>query len=96
MGLWRDAENETQERSKRKATGYTENDIETAMDPQLEINLTKRFHASYKFGLSEYELLWSHLLGRLRREIDRGNHSLSKGWAPNGNRDARSPHEGFA
>ena len=76
VGLWRDAENGTQERSKRKTTGYSKNDMETAMDPQLEINLTKRFHTTYKFGLSGYELLWSHLLGRLHREIDRGNHSL--------------------
>ena len=76
IGLWRDAENETQERSKRKAVGYTETDMEVALDPSLEVNLVRRFHTAYKYSLSEHELLWGHLLGRLRREIDRGNHTL--------------------
>ena len=76
IGLWRNAENETQEKSKRKATGYTDTDMEVALDPTPEIHLVKRFSTPYKYSLSEHELLWSHLLGSLRREIDRGNHSL--------------------
>ena len=54
IGLWCDAENETQERSKREAVGYTDTDMEVAFDPGLEVHFVKRFATSYKYSFSEH------------------------------------------
>jgi len=75
-GIWRDAENEADERSKRKATGYSDNDMELPLDEPIIQGLKEKFLSIYSFEFTEAETLWSHLLGRLKREIDRKSHSL--------------------
>ena len=50
--------------------------MEIPLDGKVAETLLKAFVNTYKFDLSDYEILWPYLLGRLRKEIDSGNHSL--------------------
>ena len=56
--------------------GYTDADMEVALDPGLEVRFVKRFATDYKHSLSEHDLLRSHLLSRLRRDINKGKPHL--------------------
>ena len=76
VGLWRDSENAEDEKSKRKASGLAEVEMELPLDDGILDDLHARFAARYKFSLKETEVLWAHLLGRLKREFDRKTHSL--------------------
>lgn len=76
IGVWRAAESKAQEKRKRRAASWKDEEILAPLDLALEQNLVQGVAQSYGFGLSEHELIWPHMLGRLRREVDRSSHSL--------------------
>ena len=76
--IWRDAQVLCVERVKRKAIGETSEDLEVPLPEDVAARLQANFERAYDFSLNEHEVLWSHMLGRIRREIEKKTHSLIK------------------
>ena len=55
---------------KRKLEGVTEAALETPL-PQENVDNLNRSHAqSYGYALSAFALMWPHILGRAKKELD--------------------------
>lgn len=77
VGIWRDAAADEKLKCESRARGVDEMaDIEAPLPVEEVDNLLARFEKYYNFSLAEGEILWSHLLNRLRKEIDRNRHQL--------------------
>ena len=74
--IWRDASVMCVERVKRKALGESSEDLEVPLPEDVATRLHASFEQAYAFSLNEHEVLWSHMLGRIRREIEKKTHSL--------------------
>ena len=55
---------------RRQVEGVTDQALETPLNQEEVDSLNNRYRRSYGYSLTPFELLWPHLWGRLRREID--------------------------
>ena len=59
---------------KRKLEGVAETEMEVNIDPEVANAPKAQYAKDYGYTLQRHEILWSHLLGRLRKEIDMSVH----------------------
>ena len=52
------------------AKGVLDEEMEIPLDQMVVDDLNTKHKASYGYELSPFEMLWGHLLGRLKREVD--------------------------
>ena len=62
--------------AKRKAEGWEDTSLEVPLGGDLVNTLLDQFEQEYRWRPDESELLWDHLLGRLKREKDNDAHTL--------------------
>ena len=65
--LWGIGAEQSREDAKRKVSGVTDAQLEAPMDIE-EIQSLNARHKAYGYALDSFEVMWPHVLGRLRRD----------------------------
>ena len=76
VGFWRDASALIHVQAEQRARGEENVDLETPLDTAKVDGLANKFESRYGPPLEEDEILWSHLLNRIPKEVDRKNHQV--------------------
>ena len=74
--MWDLAQTSADLAAKRQVEGVTDAAMETPMLQEEVDALNRRFKRDYGYELDAFELLWPHLLGRLKKEIEQKSFSV--------------------
>ena len=76
--MWEEAKAKNEERVKQlaKGGGDEEEEIERPLPKEIHRSLMDNHEEKWGFRLSQDELMWAHLLGRMKRERDKSGETL--------------------